>query len=453
MPSQAASGIVGRLTMNRCAAFAVMVAAGFAVAADWPQFQGPDRNNISSEKGLLQAWPPGGPQLLWTFNNTGAGYSTPSVVGDRIYITGARGDDEYLICLDAAAKVKELWAKKIGPTFNFALNQWGIGPRSAPTVADGLVYALGGRGELICCKADKGDVVWQTNMVTGLNGAVNDIQFPVAGDPLAWGYSWSPLVDGDNLICFPGGKGGALAALDRKNGNVVWRSKKFTMTASYSSPVVATIGGVKQYVVLHNDGLTAVDTKGGDVLWEWKKTDANGKPDPYGDVVIQTPIIAANQVYISAGFQPSTCQLVDVAKNGAGFKVTEQYKGPTMKVMKNFVGGSVLLDGHVYGYSDRAGWICQNLKTGKEVWFQRVGLKAGSVIAADGNLYCYDENTSDVALVEASSTKKWNVKGKFALPQQGKLRQPSSRSWTPPVIANGCLYLRDQELLFCYKIK
>src|SRR5262245_35110146 len=234
-----------------------LVTLSSARAADWPQWQGPNRDNVSPEKGLLKEWPRGGPPLAWTFKDGGAGYSSSAVVGHRLCTMGARGEDEYLLALDAKSG-KELWKLKVGSSFTFRGNQWGAGPRSTPAVAGDHVYALGGFGDLVCADTG-GKEVWRKSMAKDLQGEVN----PIGGGPekLGWGNCWSPLVDGDRLICFPGGPKGAVAALDRKTGNLVWRSEKLTHQASYSSPVVAEVDGVRQYVVLFNEGMAGVAAK------------------------------------------------------------------------------------------------------------------------------------------------------------------------------------------------
>ena len=192
-------------------------------AADWPQFRGPQRDGVSTEKGLLQEWPKDGPKLLWTFSDLGVGYSGPAVVGDRLYTCGGRGDADAVIALDISGAVpKELWTAKIGPLFQWKGNTWNQGPNASPTVDGDAVYAVGGFGDLVCVSAADGKERWRVNLPKDLGGEVN----PIGGGleeptPLGWGYSGSPLVDGDKVICSPGGKKGVLAALDKKTGKVV----------------------------------------------------------------------------------------------------------------------------------------------------------------------------------------------------------------------------------------
>src|SRR5262245_62057441 len=223
----------------------LVVLPPLTLAADWPQWRGPRRDHVPTEKGLRKEWPKDGPKLLWTFNKAGEGYSCPSIVGNRLYLSGARGDSEYVFALDLkqmdGGAPKELWAAKIGPKFEGTA--WNAGPIATPAVEGGHVYALGGAGDLVCVTTD-GKEVWRKSLLKDLDGEID----PAEGKRgmLNWGYSGSPFVDGDRLICMPGGAQGTLAALDRKTGNVAWRSKGLTDGATYSSPVAIDVGGVRQ---------------------------------------------------------------------------------------------------------------------------------------------------------------------------------------------------------------
>ena len=186
---------------------------------------------MSKETGLLKTWPDGGPKLLWTFRDAGAGYSGPAVVGATLYSMGADGKTEYLYALDTKT-LKKAWTAEIGPVFK---DGHGDGPRGTPTVDGDFVYGLGAQGELVCVDGGSGGVVWRKNLKTDLGGEMWS----------EWGYSESPLVDGDLVVCTPGGKNGTLAALDKKTGAVRWRSKDWTDKAAYSSVVAAEVGGVR----------------------------------------------------------------------------------------------------------------------------------------------------------------------------------------------------------------
>jgi outer membrane protein assembly factor BamB len=419
------------------------VLAVFAQAADWPQWRGPNRDAISSETGLLQTWPAQGPPLLWTYNDAGQGFSSPSILGERLFIMGARGDGEYVLALDVKSG-KELWHTKIGPTFTWEGNSWNAGPSASPTVDGDLVFGLGGQGVLVCVEAANGKERWRKDLPKELGAEVN----PVGGGPekLGWGYAWSPLVDGPNLICVPGGPQGTVAALDKTNGKVLWRSKELTEQATYASPIATEAGGVRQYVILTQNGPAGVAAKDGKLLWFTKRE------EPYPDIVAPTPIVKGNNVYVSVGYGGG-CELLKLTPDGDKLKAEQVY---SQKAIATCLGGVVLVGEHVYGFNEkppRGGWQCQNFQTGEIAWTSdgRRGFPSGSVIYADGRLYCLSEN-SLVALLEASP-RGYKEAGRFKLPQESKLRKPSGKTWTHPVLANGRLYLRDQELLFCFDVK
>ena len=401
--------------------FATSLLTASAASGDWPQWRGPDRTDVSKETGLLKSWPEGGPARVWLFEGAGLGYAGPAISGGKLFTMGIREGSEWLIAVDAASG-KELWAAKIGSVLK---NNWGDGPRGTPTLDGANVYALGGQGSLICANVADGKVVWQKSMKD------------FGGKTPGWGYTESVLIDGNKVVCTPGGGQGAVIALDKKTGDTLWQSKDFTDGAQYSSVIAANHNGARQLIQLtmqHVVGLNAADGK---VLWT---VDFPGKT-----AVIPTPIFQDGQVYVTAGYGVGCLSF----KVGADNAVTGLY---TNKVMKNHHGGAILVDGHVYGHSDGVGWVCQNFKTGEEVWSEKNALGKGAVTYADGMLYCLAENNGTVALVDASP-KGWKERSRFKLDPQTTQRNPQGRIWTHPVIAGGRLYLRDQELLSCYDVK
>jgi outer membrane protein assembly factor BamB len=416
-----------------------------AAADDWPQYRGPNRDDVSRETGLLDEWPKEGPQLLWTYSEAGIGYSGPAVAGDRYYTIGGRGDKEYLLALGlpsaggSGGEVKQAWAVEIGPLFAWEGNRWSAGPSSTPTVDGELIYALGGNGDLVCVAAASGDVKWRKNLPSELAAEVN----PIGGGPkkLGWGFTWSPLVDGDQLICLPGGPQGTVAALNKQTGEVLWRSSELIDQAAYTSPMLAEIDGVRQIVVLTNQGISGVSASDGQLLWQHKR------PRRYSTEVINTPIVRGNLVYVTVGAGQG-CELVRVQRKEGQFETESVYDN---KNMTNHHGNVVLVKDHVFGFSEGKGWMCQNFETGEVAWTERGKLRAGSLTYADGNLYCYSEDNGTCVLLAADTTG-WREKGRFQIPQQTKQRKPGGKIWTPPVVANGRLYLRDQELVFCFEV-
>jgi outer membrane protein assembly factor BamB len=409
-----------------------------APAADWPQWRGPTRNAVAPETGLLKTWPPGGPELAWTFDKGGRGYSGPAVVGGKVYFMGARDDTEFLIALDDSGK--ELWAARIGPVFDFRTNQWSRGPNATPSVDGDRVFALGSQGVLVCVDTG-GKEVWRKDLPKQMNAEVSNYA-PGGVDKFGWGYCWSPLVDGDKLVIAPGGPGGLLAALNKKTGEVLWQSKDVPEQTTYSSPMATEVGGVRQYVQMTQKGAVGVDARSGALLWSYVREEV------YPDVVIPTPLVQGDRVYVTAW--GGGAELLQIAPDGKKVKAAW-----SQKEIGNHQGGVVLVDGYVYGYHEERAWECQEFATGTIKWAsKRRAIGAGSVVAADGMLYLLSEQngTGLVALLEATP-EKYAEKARFTLPKASELRKPSGSVWTHPVIAGGRLYLRDQEYLFSYKIK
>jgi outer membrane protein assembly factor BamB len=411
-----------------------------ADAADWAQWRGPDRSGVSKETGLLKAWPKAGPPLVWSYKNTGAGYGGPAVVGGKVYILGAREGNEILIALDE--KGKELWTVKIAPIFDFKGNQWSAGPNATPSVDGDLVYALGSQGVLICVQAAGGKEIWRIDLPKTMAAEVN----PVGGGPakMGWGFCWSPLVDGDQLVIVPGGPKGLLAALDKKTSKELWRSKDVLDQATYSSPIVFTVNGVRQYVQLTQDGVVGINAKNGDLSWSYKRA------NPFPDVVCPTPLVQDNKVYVTAW--GGGAELLEITPAAKGFDAKVVW---SEKEIDNHQGGVVLVDKYVYGYNAEQAWKCQDFATGEVKWPpNRRALGAGSLIAADGLLFCLSEKSgAGVAALVLAAPQKYTEKGRFSLPEASAIRKTRGGVWTHPVLSDGLLYLRDQEFLFCYKVK
>ena len=399
----------------------VSLVALSAFGADWPQWRGDSRRDHSPDKGLLAQWPQEGPKQVWSFNNAGSGYAGFAIAKDSLFTMGLRDGMEFLIAVNASTG-KELWSSSAGQKYP---NGWGDGPRMTPTVDGDRVFAIGGQGLLICVEAKNGKLIWSKNLVTDLGGQLQD-----------WGYTESPLVVGDIVICTPGGPQGTLAGLDKSSGAVRWRTSGLTDKAQYSSPILIQHEGQPQVVQLVMNRFFGVSPKDGSVLWK--------KDFPGRVAVIPTPIYEDGIVYVTAGYGVG-CEAVRLGTNNS---IAPLYSN---KVMKNHHGGVVCVDGYLYGHSDGAGWVCQELKTGKEIWSHK-GFGKGSVTYADGKLICLDERNGDVALVEAS-TQGWKELSRFKLAPLSSKRSSQGGIWPHPVVVNGRLYLRDQELLHCFNVK
>ena len=388
-------------------------------AADWPQWRGIDRTGVSKETGLLKSWPEGGPKLVWTGRNLGEGHSTPSVAAGKIYGMGLRGEDEVVWALDEKTG-KELWSTRIGPGAQLQARQGGNGPRATPTVDGQLLYVLGAAGELACL-TDGGKIKWQKNLVNDFGGRVP-----------AWGYSESPLIDGDKVVVTPGSRATSIVALDKLTGETRWKSVIPNTSAGYSSAIVADVEGQKQYIQLMAGGVVGVNAADGQLAWRF---DAPASPR---GIVCSTPIYRDGHVFAASGYQHGGA-LAKLSKSSA----TDVY---FTREMQNQHGNMVLIGDFLYGAHDPSSLNCLNFKTGEVKWSSRSPGK-GSISVADGMIYFRHERSGDTMLVEANPNE---------YVEKGRLKQPersSADAWPHPVIANGKLYLRDQGNLFCYDVK
>lgn len=398
----------------------VGVAAG-AADVEWFQWRGPKRDGISTETGLLQEWPAGGPALAWKAKGLGNGYSVVTFAPDRIFTMGEKDDAACVFALERSSG-KIVWSTPVGKA---GAPGWGnfAGPRSTPTVDGELVYAVGQYGEIVCLQAASGAKAWAKSFVTDLGGKVPE-----------WGYSESPLLAGDKILCTPGGSKGAIVALDKKSGAVLWQCKELTDGAAYSSLVPAKICGLDQYVQLTPASVAGVGPDG-KLLWRAAR---EGKT-----AVIPTPICSGDNVYVTSGYGVG-CNLFTVTASGGALTAKQVFAN---KTIANHHGGVILLGDHVYGYCDSKGWVCQKFATGEIVWSDKK-LGKGSIAYADGRFYLRTEaGKGTVALIEATP-EGYKEKGRFDQPDRSK-----ANSWPHPVIAGGKLYLRDQDVLLCYDIK
>lgn len=392
-----------------------------AAPGDWAQWRGPLRSGVSSETSLLKQWPAEGPALAWKATGIGGGYSGVAVADGHLYTLGEDKDASYLRAMNPQDG-KIIWSAKIGKA---GATGWGgySGPRSTPTIDGDRIYCLGHFGDLVCVSAD-GKVVWQKSLVADFGGTLPE-----------WGFAESPLVDGGKVLCTPGGDQGTVIALDKKTGETLWQTKEITDKAHYSSIILETIDGVRQYIQLTDSTLMGL-SEDGKVLWRAKR---EGKT-----AVIPTPVYYDHYVFVTSGYDAG-CNLFKIAKTDAGFSAEQVYAS---KDFMNHHGGVVQVGDYVYGHSDRKGWMCQEIKTGKIMWSEKEKLRKGSLCAADGFLYLRAEDEKGtVALVEATPTG-FVEKGRFDQPDRS-----NKNSWPHPVIANGRLYLRDQDVLLCYELK
>jgi len=385
------------------------------MAADWPQWRGPRRDGTSAETGLLDSWPAGGPKQVWKTTGLGEGYSSFAVVGPRLYTQGQRGDQQFIMAFDTATG-KKLWETPAGKPFR---ERRGHGPRGTPTVEGNRLWTLSADGTLLSLDAATGRTLWSVNIVAS-NGA----------QVLHWGISESPLVDGDRVIAMAGGSGASVVALDKNTGKQLWKSQ--SDEAGYSSAIAFDLGGKRQIATFTGDAALGLSAANGELLWRYDKV-SNRTAN------IATPIFRDGHVFVSSDYGTG-CALLKLTPTGGGVKASEVYFS---REMRNHYSSSVLVGDHLYGFS---GAILTAMKflTGDVAWQNR-SVGKGSATFADGHLYCLSEN-GVVGLVKASP-ESYQEKSRFEIPRG------AFPTWTPPVIADGKLYLREQDNLYCYNIR
>jgi outer membrane protein assembly factor BamB len=403
-------------------ALAAPLAAEPPAAAEWRQWRGPDRNGRSPETGLLQEWPEGGPKLLWTAKGIGDGYTAITKSEGRIFTMGDLEGASHVVALDADGG-KIAWKAKVGKA---GAPGWGgfAGPRASVTLDGELAYAVDQWGQLVCVETAGGMERWRVSYTADLGASRPE-----------WGFTESPLVDGDRLVVTPGGRQGAVVALDKKTGKVIWRTKDFSDGAQYCSVLPAEIAGARQYIQMTMESLVGISPDG-KVLW---KTARKGET-----AVIPDPVVSGDLVYTTSGYGVG-CSVFRVTAEGSSFSVEKLWSN---KDISNHHGGVVLVGDHIYGHSDSKGWVCQEAKTGKTVWREKEKLGKGSITYADGRLVLRAEDGPGTIVLIEASTEGWKEHGRF-----DQLERSARNSWPHPVIAGGRLYIRDQDVLLCYDVK
>ncbi len=400
--------------------------------AEWHQFGGPDRNLVSNETGLLRSWPEGGPKLLWTIDGLGPGYSSVAIHGGRLFTMGDQSLDggersQYVFAYDLDTR-QRLWAARVGPPHS-------DGPRSTPTVDGELLYALGTEGDLVCLETATGRERWRRSFPNDFGGRMMSV----------WKFSESPLVDGDRLVCTPGGDDAALVALDKRTGELIWKcaiphlGDRGKDGAGYSSMVVAEIDGVRQYVQMLGRGVVGVEAETGRFLWGYNAI-ANSVAN------ITTPVVRGNHVFATTSYKTG-CALLHIRSEGDRFHADEVYfRGP--QDFENHHGGVVLVGDHIYGGNgqNRGGPTCLDLLTGAIAWQPEPPARGSTgLLYADGLLvFRYDRGT--VVLVAASPTE-------FQILSQFDPPAGEGPAWAHPALNDGRLYLRHGDFLLCYDLR
>lgn len=442
--------------MNRCAFClivcfsAVTTFADAPASFDWPQWQGPGRDAVSKETGLLKEWPKDGPPLAWEVKGLGGGYNEPSIAAGRIFGMSKRDGKDVVWAL-SEGDGKAIWATPLGTSPAQRMPQGQEGPGCTPTVDGDHAYAISNDGELACVNAADGKIVWQLDMKSEFGGR-----------PPMWNYRESPLIDGNQLICTPGGPDATIVALDKLTGKPIWkcnvpeeagaapagnarprgRGRPDMSSAGYASAIAIDVDGQRQYVQLTGKTLVGVAASDGKLLWRYNK------PANFMGINCTTPVYHDGMVFASSAYGTGG-GLVKLTKDADGrIKADEVW---FTKKLQNHHGGVIYFDGCLYGANggnEGGALVCLDFKTGNVLWNQRSENRApkGSIALADGRFYYRCEDGT--MLLFEPSAKEYLERGRFPQPDRS-----TAPDWAHPVIANGKLYLRDQDVLLCYDVK
>lgn len=401
---------------------------GYAItaqASDYPQWRGPERNGILKETGLLKEWPEGGPKLLWSIKGIGKGFSSPSISGDSLYVTGMRDDIEFISAFDLEGNLK--WKKDYGKAYTDSFPD----ARTTPTVEGDSIYVISGRGEVVCLDAASGNINWSVKAFKKFKGKHG-----------AWGTAESPLIVDDKVIYTPCGKQTTVVALDKKTGKTVWKTRSLNDQSGYVSPLLIERGGLKQIVTVTGKYIIGINAENGNIIWDINYIDIKptGKSN---DINTNTPLYHDGRMFITSGYN-HTGLMVELSEDGREASVA--WTNPDLDVHH---GASVLVDGYLYGANwinnGNGKWVCLDWNTGKTMyetkWFNK-----GSIITAEGMLYCYEEKAGNLGLVEATPDE-------FRLISSFKIKQGKGPHWGHPVINDGKLYIRHGNAMMVYDIK
>ena len=396
-------------------------------ADDFPQWRGPNRDGISLETGLLKSWPKEGPKLLWQVKSAGGGFSTPSVANEQVVLLGDEGLENEFVKALSVADGKELWTTRIGNVGEPNQRPAYPGPRSTPTIDGDRIYVLGSDGDLVCLDQKTGKIRWQKN-----------VRQEFGGKPGRWAYSESPLVDGDAVLCTPGGESATMVALNKMTGDTIWKAVvPGGDAAAYASIMISHADGLKQYVQFVEKGVIGVNAKDGTFLWRWDRP-AQGSP-----ANIPTPVVFEDYVFAGSGRAGGGLAKLKIQDQKAEVEqIYFEQKAPTA------IGGAIKVGSELYGSASRA-LLCLDFLTGRIKW-ESGDIGAASLLFAQGLIFLHDEGNGQVVLIEASP-ESYRERGRFTPPDMPELGR--SKSWAYPVIANGRLYIRNLNMLWCFDIR
>jgi outer membrane protein assembly factor BamB len=378
---------------------------------DWTAFRGPNADGISPETGINKSWSASPPRQLWRQSLSDGGFAGPASAHGLVYIIDHQGNQDVIRAFDLQTgqeKWRYSYEDASGDNYGYS--------RSTPAIDGETLYTVSRMGKLLSLEAKTGKLLWQKDLIAEFGG-----RRP------SWDIAVSPVIDDEKLIVVPGGNNASVVALNKKDGQVIWKGGG-SEAPGYATPVVATINGKKQYVCFLAKSVTGVDAENGQVIWRhpWSTS---------YDVNAATPLVIGDSVFITSGYGTG-CAMLDIQ----GGRVSVRWQN---REMKSRFSSPIYYDGHIYGTTEPGELLCMDPNTGRVLWQQR-GFEWGGLMGVDGALIVMNGAEGDVVLVERSPA---------AYKELGRIKPLGGRSWTAPILSRGRLIVRNNDAIACLDLK
>ena len=388
----------------------------------WPRFHGPKGDNISAATGLLKQWPEEGPRLIWTAEGIGNGFSGVTLANRLIFTAGNMDEKTVVTALDMNGRIR--WQAENGTAWISSHP----GTRGTPTIDGNRLYHESPLGEVVCLDAKTGKRIWGLNILEKFHSK-----------NITWGLAESLTVDGNRLICCPGGPETAVVALDKRTGRTIWKSPTADGDLiGYATPTIAECRGLRMVLTMTLKALIGVNADTGDLLFRFAHPAKNG-------VNAMKPLYHDGHVLISSDYGTTGTTLVKLEVKGSKTAAVQVWNS---REMDNHHGGIILWDGYLYGAGhnfNNGKWVCLDWKTGEKKYAER-GVGKGSLTCADGLLYTMSEKRV-VGLVEPNPDGHRLI-SKFKIPSGGE-----GPTWAHPVVCGGRLYIRHADFLYAFDVR
>lgn len=392
------------------------------------QFRGPQRNGVFPETGLLKKWPESGPEMIWAREDLDRGFASVSVTDDAIYLAGLEGNKEYLTVLDLNGNT--LWRLEYGGSGRQSYRE----TRCTPTVEGDRIYLISGRGEVVCINRREKKIRWSVSALEKFKGEF-----------WQWEIAESPLIVDDKVIYTPGGNTTSMVALNKQTGETIWQTESLKTPSAFVSPILIEWGGKKIIAGVLTDHIIGVDAANGQILWKERYHDIETPTwhewAPKNNCT--TPLYHDGHLFVTSGYD-HVGVMFQLTKDGTGIEQVW-----VNKELDNHHGQVLRIGSYIYGsnWIDNAkgNWCCVDWRTGKTL-YEKTWFTKGSISAADGMLYCYEERRGNLALVEPGPDD-------FKVVSSFRITKGSGPHWTQPVLHNGILFIRHGEALMAFKVK